>query len=58
MAVLIRKYKLATGQMKEERIGDPDRIERYFGLFEREDVKKLEAGQKVQIDKDEWLLLP
>ena len=58
MAVLIRRYRLATGQMKEDRITEPDRIERYLRMFEREDVKQLEAGQKVTIEKDEWQLLP
>ncbi len=57
MAVLIRRYKHG-GFMKEERIDDDDRIERYMGLFEKEDVKKLETGAKVVIDKDEWQLLP
>lgn len=58
MSVLIRKYKLATGMVKEERIDEPERIERYMGLFEKDDVKKLQAGQKVFIEKDEWRLLP
>jgi len=58
MSVLIRKYKLATGLVKEERIDEPDRIDRYMGLFEKEDIKKLRAGQKVFIEKDEWQLLP
>lgn len=58
MSVLIRRYKLANGMMQEERIDDPDRIERYFRLFEREDLKKLESGAKVVIEKDEWQLLP
>jgi hypothetical protein len=58
MSVLIRKYKLTTGMMQEERIDDPDRIERYMRLFEKEDVKKLQAGGKVFIEKDEWQLLP
>ena len=58
MGALIRKYKLASGQMKEDRIIEQDRIERYLGMFEREDVKKLEAGQKVIIEKDEWQLIP
>lgn len=58
MSVLIRKYKLASGMMKEERIDEPDRIERYMRLFEKEDVKKLEQGGKVWIEKDEWQLLP
>lgn len=58
MSVLIRRYKLASGMMQEERIDDPDRIERYFRLFEKEDVKKLESGAKVVIEKDEWQLLP
>jgi hypothetical protein len=44
--------------MQEERIDDPDRIERYFKLFEKADVKKLETGAKVFIEKDEWQLLP
>jgi hypothetical protein len=58
MAVLIRRYRLATGQMKEDRIIEPERIERYLGMFERKDVKQLEAGQKVTIEKDEWQLVP
>jgi hypothetical protein len=58
MSVLIRKYKLPTGIMQEERIDDPDRIERYLRIFEKEDVKKLQAGGKVVIEKDEWQLLP
>ncbi len=57
MPVLIRKFKLASGQMQEERIGEDDRIERYFGLLHRDDVKKLKAGEKVLIEKDEWQLL-
>ena len=58
MGALIRKYKLPSGQTKEDRITEPDRIERYLGMFERADVKKLESGQKVMIEKDEWQLLP
>lgn len=58
MPLLIRKYKLATGMVQEERIDDPDRIDRYMGIFEKEQVKKLRAGQKVFIEKDEWQLLP
>jgi hypothetical protein len=27
-------------------------------LFEKDDVKKLQTGVKVHIDKDEWQLLP
>jgi len=44
--------------MQEERIDDPDRIERYMRLFEEKDVKKLESGVKTVIEKDEWQLLP
>lgn len=58
MSVLLRKYKLPNGMVQEERIDDPDRIERYMRLFERDDIKKLEAGGKVVIEKDEWQLLP
>jgi hypothetical protein len=58
MPLLLRKYKLTTGLVQEERIDDPDRIQRYMRIFEKEDVKKLEAGQKVFIEKDEWQLLP
>jgi hypothetical protein len=58
MAVLIRRYKGHNGMMQEERIDDDDRIERYFRLFEKADVKKLETGVKVFIEKDEWQLLP
>jgi hypothetical protein len=57
MSVLIRKYKLATGVVTEDRIDDPDRIARYLGMFEKEDVKKLQAGHKVWIEKDEWQLV-
>ena len=58
MSLLLRKYKTAGGLMQEERIDDPDRIERYLRLFEKEDVKKLETGVRVFIEKDEWQLLP
>lgn len=58
MPLLIRKYKLLTGLMQEERIDDPDRIDRYLRIFEKDQVKKLQAGQKVFIEKDEWQLLP
>ena len=57
MSVLIRKYRLASGLMQEERIDDPDRIERYMKLFDRDDVKKIQTGQLVKIEKDEWQLL-
>jgi hypothetical protein len=57
MAVLIRQYKLATGQSKEDRITEQDRIERYLGMFGREEVKQLKAGEKVTIEKDQWQLL-
>lgn len=57
MATLIRKYKLANGMEQEERIDDDDRIERYMKLFDREDVKKIQTGVKVKIEKDEWQLL-
>ena len=58
MPLLLRKYKLASGMMQEERIDDPDRIARYMKLFDKDDVKKLETGVKVWIEKDEWQLLP
>jgi len=58
MPVLLRKFKLATGVMQEDRIDDPARIERYLKLFEKEDVKKLEKGNWVWIEKDEWRLIP
>jgi len=58
MSVLIRKYKGNNGMMQEERIDDEDRIERYMRLFDKDDVKKLETGVKVVIEKDEWLLVP
>ncbi|MDT7041484.1 hypothetical protein [Candidatus Nitronereus thalassa] len=57
MAVLIRRYKLANGMQQEERIDEDDRIERYMKLFDREDVKKIQSGQKVKIEKDEWQLV-
>ena len=58
MPVLIRKYKLPSGMRQEERIDDPDRIERYMKFFDKDAMKKLEAGQKVVLEKDEWELLP
>lgn len=58
MSVLIRKYKGNNGMMQEERIDDEDRIERYMRLFDKDDVKKLETGVKVFIEKDEWQLVP
>jgi hypothetical protein len=58
MSVLIRRYKGHNGVMQEERIDDDDRIERYMRLFEKDDVKKLETGVKVVIEKDEWQFLP
>ncbi len=57
MAVLIRNYRLASGLLQEERIDDPDRIERYMKLFDRADVKKIQTGEKIKIEKDEWQLL-
>ncbi|RMH37915.1 MAG: hypothetical protein D6690_01230 [Nitrospirae bacterium] len=57
MSVLIRKYKLPTGMVKEERIDDPDRIERYMRFFSKEELQKLESGQKVFLEKDEWQLV-
>lgn len=54
MPVLIRKFKLPTGMVKEERIDDADRIERYMQFFDKEQQAKLDAGQKVFLDKDEW----
>jgi hypothetical protein len=58
MPLLIRKYKLASGLAQEERIDDPDRIDRYLRMFEKDDLKKLNTGVKVFIEKDEWQLLP
>jgi hypothetical protein len=58
MGLLVRRYKGSHGMMQEERIDDPDRIERYLRIFEKDDVKKLETGVKVVIEKDEWQLLP
>jgi hypothetical protein len=58
MSVLIRRYKGHNGVMQEERIDDDDRIERYMRLFEKDDIKKLENGVKVVIEKDEWQLIP
>ena len=49
MAVLIRRYKLASGLEQEERIDDDDRIERYMKLFDREDVKNIQTGKKIKI---------
>ena len=58
MPLLIRKYKGSGGVMQEERIDDPDRIDRYMRLFEATDVKNLGTGVKTVIEKDEWQLLP
>jgi hypothetical protein len=58
MSLLIRKYKTVGGLMQEERIDDPDRIKRYMRIFDKDDIKKLETGVKVFIEKDEWQLLP
>ncbi|MFB3114842.1 MAG: hypothetical protein ACE1ZW_02555 [Nitrospirales bacterium] len=57
MSTLIRRYKLANGMEQEDRIDDETRIERYMKLFDREDVKKIQTGQKIKIEKDEWQLL-
>ena len=57
MSILIRRYKLVNGMHQEERIDDEDRIDRYMKLFDREDVKKIQSGQKIKIEKDEWELL-
>jgi len=43
--------------VKEERIDEPERIERYMQFFDKEGKEKLEAGKKVFIEKDEWQLL-
>ena len=56
MSVLIRRYKLPTGMVKEERIDEPERIERYMRFFSKEELGKLQAGQKVFLEKDEWQL--
>jgi hypothetical protein len=56
MPLLIRKYKSFGGMMQEERIDDPERIERYMRLFDKDDIKKLETGVRVFIEKDEWQL--
>ncbi len=56
MSLLVRTYRLASGLRQEERIDDPDRIERYLNLFDRSDLKKIQAGEKVKIEKDEWQL--
>ena len=58
MPLLIRKNKGNSGIMQEERIDDPDRIDRYLRLFDKDDVKKLETCFKTVIEKDEWQLLP
>ncbi len=57
MSVLVRTYRLASGLQQVERIDDPDRIERYMKLFDREDLKKIQTGAKVKIEKDEWQLV-
>ena len=58
MPVLLRKFKLPNGVVQQERIDDDERIKRYMRLFEKEDVKKLETGKPVWIEKDEWQLIP
>ncbi len=57
MSVLVRTYRLASGLQQVERIDDPDRIERYMKLFDRDDLKKIQTGARVKIEKDEWQLL-
>ena|GEM_PF-208404 len=57
MSVLVRRYKLPNGLVQEDRIDEPERIDRYIRMLNREDVRKLHAGQKVQIEKDEWRLI-
>jgi hypothetical protein len=57
MSLLIRRYKLPSGLVTEDRIDDPNRIARYMRMFDKDDVKKLQAGQKVFIEKDEWQLV-
>jgi hypothetical protein len=57
MSVLIRRYKLITGQSKEDRITEEDRIQRYLRMFGRAEVKQLNDGKKVTIEKDEWQLI-
>ncbi|PJA77653.1 MAG: hypothetical protein CO149_08325 [Nitrospirae bacterium CG_4_9_14_3_um_filter_51_5] len=57
MSVLIRKFKLPTGMVKEERIEDLDRIERYMQFFDKEQQTKLHAGQKVFLEKDEFQIV-
>ncbi|MGQ0665410.1 MAG: hypothetical protein ACT4O4_00085 [Nitrospiraceae bacterium] len=58
MSVLIRRYKGNNGIMQQERIDEDDRIERYMRLFDKDDIKKLQTGVRVFIEKDEWQLLP
>ena len=58
MPMLLHKFKLPNGMMQQERIDDEVRIARYMKLFEKEDVKKLETGKPVWIEKDEWQLIP
>ena len=57
MSVLIRRYKLPTGMAKEERIDEPERVERYMKFFNKEELGKLQEGKKVFLEKDEWQLL-
>ncbi len=54
----MRRYKLVSGLAQEERIDDQDRIDRYMRFFSREQLVKLEAGQKVFLEKDEWQIIP
>ena len=59
----VRMFDTCHPEMKESDVvqalwDDPDRIERYMRLFEKDDIKKLETGVKVFIEKDEWQLLP
>ena len=46
MSLLIRKYKSVGGMMQEERIDDPDRIERYMRLFERTILRNLRQASR------------
>src|SRR5438046_7235510 len=57
MSLLIRRYKLLTGLMREERIDEPERIARYLRLFEKAGVKQDQSGEKLVIAKNDCQLL-
>ena len=51
MSLLIRRYKSSSGVMQEERIDDPDRIDRYMRIFEKEIKRRLEGWERIKAER-------